>query len=494
MRTAGILLPVSSLPSPYGIGSFGQEAYRFIDFLQAAQQQFWQILPIGPTGYGDSPYQSFSAFAINPYFIDLDTLVEKKLLTAAEIDAESFGKDPAVVDYYKLYQNRYPLLKLAVNRFDTACEAFVHFKAQQADWIEDYALFMALKAEHGMRAFSTWPAALRTRQPAAMAQAKERLAEQIVFWQVVQFLVYEQWASLKAYANAHHVELIGDIPIYVSPDSSDLWANPTLFQVDDEGNLLEVAGCPPDAFSADGQLWGNPLYAWQRHLDTGCAWWVRRMRHASTIYDVVRIDHFRGFESYYAIPAADKTAAGGTWRKGPGMDFVGVLKEKLPGVRIIAEDLGFLTQGVRQLLADSGFPGMKVLQFAFDSREESDYLPHNYTSNSVVYTGTHDNTTTADWEHSTPADDVAMARAYLDITPQDSLARKFIRAALGSVSDTAIIPLQDWLALGAQARINTPSTLGGNWLWRMQTTTCTPTLAQEIAQLTKLYGRGTVEK
>ena len=376
-----------------------------------------------------------------------------------------------------------------MRRFDAGEDAFRDFCAANAFWLDDYALFMALKAENGMRAFSLWPKDVRARRPAALAAARARLAGQVRFWQVVQYLFYEQWAALKAYANAKGVEFIGDIPIYVSPDSSDLWAAPSLFQVDADGALTEVAGCPPDAFAADGQLWGNPLYNWDVHLKTGCAWWIRRLRHASAVYDVVRIDHFRGFESYYAIPARDKTAVNGVWRKGPGTAFIDVIRRKLPDVRIIAEDLGYLTDDVKALLRASGFPGMKVLQFAFDSREESDYLPHNYTQNSVVYTGTHDNTTTADWELSAPAGDVAFARRYLDVEGDADFTRRFIRAALASVSDTAVIPMPDWLGLGAEARINTPSTLGGNWLWRMDPAALTDALAADILALTKLYGR-----
>ena len=487
MRTSGILMPVSSLPSPYGIGSLGAEAYRFVDFLAAAGQRYWQILPIGPTGYGDSPYQSFSAFAANPYFIDLDAL---ELLTHDEIARFDFGPDaPEGIDYGALFRTRFAVLELAVRRFDAGEDAFRDFCAANAFWLDDYALFMALKAENGMRAFSLWPKDVRARRPAALAAARARLAGQVRFWQVVQYLFYEQWAALKAYANAKGVEFIGDIPIYVSPDSSDLWADPSLFQVDADGALTEVAGCPPDAFAADGQLWGNPLYNWDVHLKTGCAWWIRRLRHASAVYDVVRIDHFRGFESYYAIPARDKTAVNGVWRKGPGTAFIDVIRRKLPDVRIIAEDLGYLTDDVKALLRASGFPGMKVLQFAFDSREESDYLPHNYTQNSVVYTGTHDNTTTADWELSAPAGDVAFARRYLDVEGDADFTRRFIRAALASVSDTAVIPMPDWLGLGAEARINTPSTLGGNWLWRMDPAALTDALAADILALTKLYGR-----
>lgn len=490
MRAAGILLPLSSLAGPHGIGTMGAEARRFVDFLQAAGQTYWQMLPIGPTGYGDSPYQSFSAFAANPYFIDLDALEQRGLLTHDEIARFDFGPEaPEGIDYGALFRTRFAVLELAVRRFDAGEDAFRDFCAANAFWLDDYALFMALKAENGMRAFSLWPKDVRARRPAALAAARARLAGQVRFWQVVQYLFYEQWAALKAYANAKGVEFIGDIPIYVSPDSSDLWADPSLFQVDADGALTEVAGCPPDAFAADGQLWGNPLYNWDVHLKTGCAWWIRRLRHASAVYDVVRIDHFRGFESYYAIPARDKTAVNGVWRKGPGTAFIDVIRRKLPDVRIIAEDLGYLTDDVKALLRASGFPGMKVLQFAFDSREESDYLPHNYTQNSVVYTGTHDNTTTADWELSAPAGDVAFARRYLDVEGGADFTRRFIRAALASVSDTAVIPMPDWLGLGAEARINTPSTLGGNWLWRMDPAALTDALAADILALTKLYGR-----
>ena len=481
-RSAGILLAVSSLPSAYGIGSLGREAYRFVDFLAAAGQRWWQILPIGPTGYGDSPYQSFSAFAANPYFIDLDTLAAQGLLTQEELAAAHAGTDPAAVDYETLYSARFPLLRQAAARFSCAQRGFAAFCDASAAWLPDYALFMALKKENGMRSFSQWPAPLRTREAAALAEAKARLGQEVRFWQIVQYWFYCQWAQLKAYANRRGVSILGDIPIYVSPDSSDLWASPALFQVDAAGLPTEVAGCPPDAFSEDGQLWGNPLYAWDAHHADGYAWWVRRLRHACTVYDAVRIDHFRGFESYYAIPAGEKTAVHGVWRKGPGLAFIRALREKLPEAAIIAEDLGYLTPAVRALLAESGFPGMKVLQFAFDSREESDYLPHNYPRNCVVYTGTHDNTTSADWAVSAPAADVAFARRYLALSQRDDFARALVRAALASVADTAIIPLQDWLGLGASARMNTPSTLGGNWLWRVQKAALSPALAGRAPQ------------
>ena len=489
-RSSGVLAHVTSLPSPHGVGTMGRTACEFIDFLADAHQTYWQVLPLGHTGFGDSPYQCFSAAAGNPYLIDMDLLAEYGLLTADEVRSGDFTASPDAADFEQLADTRWPLFRKAYSRVTPEMKAAIaDFTEENREWLPDYALFMALKAENGMRAFSLWPKDVRARRPAALAAARARLAGQVRFWQVVQYLFYEQWAALKAYANAKGVEFIGDIPIYVSPDSSDLWADPSLFQVDADGALTEVAGCPPDAFAADGQLWGNPLYNWDVHLKTGCAWWIRRLRHASAVYDVVRIDHFRGFESYYAIPARDKTAVNGVWRKGPGTAFIDVIRRKLPDVRIIAEDLGYLTDDVKALLRASGFPGMKVLQFAFDSREESDYLPHNYTQNSVVYTGTHDNTTTADWELSAPAGDVAFARRYLDVEGDADFTRRFIRAALASVSVTAVIPMPDWLGLGAEARINTPSTLGGNWLWRMDPAALTDALAADILALTKLYGR-----
>lgn len=486
MRTCGILMPVSSLPSAHGIGTFGAAARDFVDFLQKANQRRWQLLPIGATGYGDSPYQSFSAFAFNPYFIDLDILCADGLLTQEEIEATDMGSDAHKTDYGKLFDNRFPLLKKAAARFEKT-QSYADFEAENAMWLYDYALFMALKEENGFAAFSLWSDDIRTRRPHAIEAAQKRLAEETEFWKIVQYLCAAQWKALKAYANERGVQIIGDIPIYVSPDSSDLWANPQLFQLDKNGNLSEVAGCPPDGFSADGQLWGNPLYNWALHAETGYAWWINRLKHAKSVYDIVRIDHFRGFAGYYAIPAGSDTAINGRWRQGPGVPFIEAVRQKLPDIKIIAEDLGFLTDDVRSLLKHSGFPGMKVLQFAFDSREESDYLPHNYTRNCIVYTGTHDNTTTADWQLSAPQDDVANAMEYLGA--HGSFTKCMIRAALASVADTAIIPMQDWLELGADARMNTPGTVSGNWQWRTTAEAFTDELAKEIARMTGLYGR-----
>ncbi len=488
-RGAGILLPISALPSPHGIGSLGKEAFAFVDFLYKAKQSYWQILPVGPTGYGDSPYQSFSAFAASHYYVDLSLLQKAGLLTKREIEAADFGANADCVDYYKLYQNRKPLLQKAVSRFEPDDASFLRFKEEQEHWLYEYALFMALKSENDMCALSEWSEELRQREEGAMRRAKVRLAGEIHFWQVVQFWFFEQWMQLKEYANERGISIIGDMPIYVSPDSAELWARPEWFQVDENGCPTEVAGCPPDAFSADGQLWGNPLYDWEYHKKEGYRFWQNRLRHALSLFDVVRIDHFRGFSGYYAILAEAETARKGRWCEGPGTGFIDAMKENIPNMNIIAEDLGFLTEDVYALLRHSGFPGTKVLQFAFDAREDSDYLPHNYTRNCVVYTGTHDNTTTADWFRSAPKADVAFCKRYLNLAKEQDGTRGLVCAALASVGDLCIVPMADWLGLGKKARINTPSTLGGNWQWRTTKEDFSARLAKELAELTAVYGR-----
>ena len=489
MRSAGILMPVSALPSPSGIGTMGKGARAFVDFLARSGQKWWQILPVGPTSYGDSPYQSFSGFAGNPYFIDPEELEERGLLAREEWAGLDFGDHPGRVDYGKLYRNRFGMLKKACGRFDFGDWDYQGFCYRCGWWLDDYALFMAVKAAHGMVSLSEWEDCFRLREPAALEEFRKGHAGEIDFWKFVQYQFWRQWRDLKGYASAAGVGILGDLPIYVSADSAEVWAQPELFLLDGQLRPLEVAGCPPDAFAEGGQLWGNPLYRWERHRETGFGWWVSRMRAAAQAYDAVRIDHFRGFESFYAIPAGNKDARNGVWRKGPGMELISELGRQLPGLRIVAEDLGFLTPEVRQLLADSGFPGMKVLQFAFDSSGGSDYLPHRYERNSVVYTGTHDNTTAAGWEEEAPAADVAFAREYLGVGEAESLPEAMIRAALGSVCDLAVIPLQDYLGLGAGARCNTPSTLGGNWVWRAEESALTEELAERIRRLTWIYGR-----
>lgn len=486
MRASGILMPVFSLPGPYGIGTLGHEAYRFVDFLAEAKQTFWQILPIGPTGYGDSPYQSFSAFAGNPYFIDFGLLAQQGLLTEEELPpAEEVGP----IQYGALYNQRPLILARAAQRLLAApSPAYQRFCEEQASWLEDYALFMAIKEEQGQAGLADWPDDLRCRQPDAIAAAQARLADRCDYYKAVQFFFYHQWGALKAYANRKGIRLIGDIPIYVSPDSSDLWTRPELFQTDGQVHLTRVAGCPPDSFAADGQLWGNPLYDWPRHAAQDFAWWKRRMRHATSIYDLVRIDHFRGFESYFSIPAGNTTAHGGEWVKGPGLAFIDAMHQAVGRDAVIAEDLGYLTDEVKALLAASGCPGMKIMQFAFDSREPGNYLPHTYTAHSVVYTGTHDNVTTEGWQQSASSEDVAYACRYLRCEPA-GLTEAMICACLASVSELAVIPMADWLHLGAAARINTPSTQSGNWLWRLDGAALTADLAAHIAGLTQLYER-----
>lgn len=491
MRASGILLPVFSLWSPYGIGSFSESAYEFVDWLAKAGQSYWQILPLGPTGYGDSPYQSFSTFAGNPYFIDLDRLIRAGLLTADEC-IRDWGEQPDQVDYGKIYEHRLTVLRKAYER--SGCQkdrAFLQFCEEQQEWLADYSLYMAVKDYFGGTAWNEWEEDIRRYQSQAVAYYRDELGNESGFYQYLQYLFWEQWGKLKAYANKKGIRIIGDIPIYVAFDSADTWANPKMFQFNERNEPIAVAGCPPDGFSADGQLWGNPLYNWQYHERTGFEWWIRRMAHCFKLYDVVRVDHFRGFDEYYSIPYGSGDASGGTWKQGVGMKLFRSLKEKLGNVLVIAEDLGYVTDRVRKLVDDTGYPGMKVLEFAFDSREASDYLPHNYTRNNVVYTGTHDNQTIVGWYQELTPEDRRMAMDYLNLygREEDQLHLEFVRAALASVADTAVIPVQDYLGLGAEARINTPSTLGGNWLFRLKEGQLTNQQAQQIYELNRIYGR-----
>jgi len=490
-RSAGILLPISSLPSKYGIGCFDKAAYAFVDFLKDAGQSYWQILPLGPTSYGDSPYQSFSTFAGNPYFISLDALCEEHLLTQKECEAAALP-DTDSIDYSGLYETRYELLRKAYNRMEND-NAVLEFTASQP-WVEDYALFMALKDYFGGVSWDNWTEDIRLRKEDALKQWKERLAEEIGFYQFLQYQFFRQWNKLKAYANANGIRIIGDIPIYVAFDSADAWANPELFQLDEIGLPKAVAGCPPDGFAADGQLWGNPLYDWEYHKKTSFKWWIERLRQCFAMYDVVRIDHFRGFDEYYAIPYGDKTAKNGHWEKGPGMELFRAMESALGKREVIAEDLGFMTDSVRQLVKDSGFPNMKVLEFAFDSRDtgsRNDYLPHNYDENCVAYTGTHDNQTIAAWFQTITDEERSMAREYLcdAYTPEENLHRVFISLIMRSRAKLCIIPMQDWLGLDDRSRINVPSTVGTNWKWRLLQHELTKPLQEEISKATQLYGR-----
>ena len=491
MRGAGILLPITALPSPWGVGAMGQSAREFADFLQRAGQTHWQILPICPTGYGDSPYQSFSSFAGNPYLIDLDDLCRDGLLRPEDYQTLSWGDDPLRVDYALLYRQRFGVLRKAVSRLLQSGDAgFGRFCRGESEWLEDYVLFMALKDRCGGKPWKDWPEELRRREEKALAEARRELAPELDFWRGVQYLFYRQWKALKAYVNSRGVLLIGDLPIYVSADSADVWASPGQFQLDGELAPTEVSGCPPDGFAEDGQLWGNPLFDWDFMKRDGYRWWFRRLRFQFRIYDVLRIDHFRGFDAYYAIPAGEDTARNGRWRPGPGIDFFRCLEKALGRQEIIAEDLGFMTPSVKKLLEESGYPGMKVLEFAFDSRDTgSGYLPHTYPRRCVVYTGTHDNDTIQGWMATAPKADVAKARAYLRLTAREGYHWGMMRGAWESVADLAVMQMQDLLGLGSEGRMNTPSTLGGNWTWRCPAGAFTPQLAKKLRREMELYGR-----
>ncbi len=490
MRRSGILLPVSSIPSEYGIGAFSKEAYEFVDFLEKAGQKLWQILPLGPTGYGDSPYQSFSTFAGNPYFIDLEAFIERGWLSEEECQAEDFGGSKAYVDYEKIYFNKNKLLRKAYeNSGISSCQEFKQFCQENAYWLDDFSLYMAIKETMEGKSWIEWEKNAKTRDPQTMEKYRKELAGEMEYYSFLQYFFSMQWGELKAYANKKGIQIVGDIPIYVALDGADAWANPELFQLDEDCTPLAVAGCPPDAFSATGQLWGNPLYRWDYHKETGYDWWMKRIAYCYKLYDIVRIDHFRGFEAYYSIPYGDKTAENGHWEKGPDYDFFRVMKEKLGKKAVIAEDLGFLTKEVYKMVAKTRYPGMKVLQFAFEGGKDSEYLPHNYEKNCVVYTGTHDNQTNVGWVEELSRKDKAFVKKYLHVKKYSDIPGALVHAAMASVADTAIIPIQDWLELGAEARMNMPSTLGNNWKWRLVKGQLTDELAERIREMTETYFR-----
>ena len=489
-RSSGILMHISSLPSKYGIGTMGREAYRFADFLKAAGQKYWQLLPMGPTSYGDSPYQSFSTFAGNPYFIDLELLAEDGLLDTAELDAINWGIEPRYVDYGKVYESRFRVLRTAYERgYERDREAVEAFVRENA-WLPNYTLYMAVKKHFDMKSWLDWPDEdIRVRKPEAVAAYTEKLQDDIRFFTYLQYLFYQQWNALREYIHSLGIKIIGDLPIYVAMDSADVWAEPEFFQLG-EGNVpTEVSGVPPDYFSADGQLWGNPLYDYDKMRSDGFGWWIRRVEGASHLFDVIRIDHFRGFESYWAVPYGAKTARDGRWRKGPGMALVGVLTSWFQGLELIAEDLGFLTPEVHQLLTESGLPGMKVLEFAFDAREPSNYLPHTYERNCVCYVGTHDNETVMQWKEQADPADITYARDYLGLSSAEGFNWGVIRGGMSSVADTFVTQMQDYLGLGAEGRMNTPGTSGCNWQWRMLSGEASAALAKKIFRYTKMYGR-----
>lgn len=492
MRSSGVLMHISSLSAPYGIGTMGQQAREFVDFLQKSGQHYWQILPICPTGYGDSPYQTFSTFAGNPYFIDLDTLHIQGLLEQSEYETVYWGDTAESVDFGVLYENRYPVLRKAAKRFlEHEPASYEAFCKEQSFWLDDYALFMTLKNVHHGKAWQEWPDSFKNREEAALLQANVQYADEIAFWKVLQYLFYEQWNSLREYANERGISIIGDLPIYVALDSADVWANPEEFQLKEDKMPIEVAGCPPDGFSAIGQIWGNPLYDWERMEQEGFRWWIKRISYLTKVYNVLRIDHFRGFDSYFAIPYGADTAAGGHWCKGPGMKLFNAVEKQIGLQKIIAEDLGFLTDSVKQLLADSGFPGMKVLQFAFDSRDANsiEYFPHRYTTHCVAYVGTHDNDTVQGWIRAISEEDAELAKRYLPLTEPSQYHWEMMAALFKSVAELTIVQAQDLLGLGSEARMNTPSTSEGNWQWRARSGVFDDALAEKLKSYMELFGR-----
>ncbi len=497
-RAGGILLHPTSLPSPYGIGDLGEQSYRFVDWLAGTGCKLWQILPLGPTGYGDSPYQCFSAFAGNHYLISPDELIQDGLLTHEDVaDAPAFPASRA--DFSLLIPWKLNLLLKAFSRLPSMPkdfrDGFDYFCAQNASWLNDYALFMALKDSHGGNAWNTWDKSLRTRKQSALDTARKELSNDIHRHSFYQYLFFRQWKSLRTYANNKGIKIIGDAPIFVAYDSADVWSHPELFFLDETGNPTVVAGVPPDGFSATGQLWGNPLYRWDVHKESGYAWWLERLKFALKTIDILRLDHFRGFAGYYEIPAADKTAEHGHWVPGPGSDFFRTIDSKLSdgaataeiSLPIIAEDLGLVTPDVIALLEEFQLPGMKVLQFGF-SGPDNPFLPHNYVENCVAYTGTHDNDTARGWFESTTEHERSFALKYLN-TIHDTFVWDLIRAVWASVAVIAVTPMQDLLNLGGEARMNFPSKLGGNWEWRMNEGDLSESLAERLKELNWLYSR-----
>lgn len=490
MRTSGILMHISSLWGDTGIGTMGKSAYEFVDFLKKSGQSYWQILPLCPTSYGDSPYQSFSTFAGNPYFIDFELLEEDGYLTEKDYSQFDWGKNPEKIDYEKIYENRIKVFQKVYSRFSLAPEAdFDEFCQENEYWLNDYALYMALKNDNCDKPWYEWCTELKKRDAESIAESESGFSADISFHKMIQYFFFKQWNNLKKYANENGIKIIGDIPIYVAADSADVWANPQNFLLDENCNPVDVAGCPPDAFSKDGQLWGNPLYDWEYMKSNGYKWWKQRINHLCNICDVVRIDHFRGFESFYCIPFGSPNARIGEWRKGPDIDFFREIESSLGKKEIIAEDLGFLTPEVKKMLKKSKYPGMKILQFAFDTDEDNDYMLHNFTKNSVAYTGTHDNDTIIGYMKHASRKTKKRAKEYLRLSRREGYNWGMMKAVWSSNSDTAIVTMQDLLGLGSEARMNTPSTTENNWQWRATADCIDDELAEKIRYYTELYKR-----
>lgn len=491
MRKSGILMHISSLPSQYGIGKMGKSAYDFVDYLVNAGVKCWQILPLSPTSYGDSPYQSFSVYAGNPYFIDFETLKREGLIKKSDYEEIKWQDNERQVNYSLIYENCFKVLRQAYKTYRRDISKRYHdFVEKNKSWLDDYALFMALKFKNGGKPWYEWDKKLAARDKDALEKAADELSRETEFFKFIQYKFFRQWANLKKYANDKGIEIIGDMPIYVSYDSVEAWATPELFQFDKNKKPQAVAGCPPDDFAATGQLWGNPLYDWEYHKKTGYKWWIERLKFSASVYDIVRIDHFRGFESYYSIPYGNKTAEKGEWKKGPGAELFKTAEKELGKLNIIAEDLGFITDDVRQMLDAVGYPGMKVLQFAFGEGGESEHLPHNFTtSNCIAYTGTHDNDTLKGWIASQSSDTIKYCMAYINTKKKKDIPKGIIRAAWGSVAEIAVAQMQDFLNSDASCRMNTPSTLGCNWQFRTHESDFTDKMAKRILKLNKMYNR-----
>lgn len=489
-RGAGILLPVASLPSRYGIGTFGAAAYDFVDLLAELKQKYWQVLPFGPTGYGDSPYQVFSAFAGNPYYIDLDILVEEKLLTQKEIERYDWGKKKDDIAYDVIFRSRFPVLEKAFRRFDCENTEYQTFCKEQETWLDGYSFYMALKTFSGNREWLSWEPGLRDRDSKILAEYRQKLAKEIAFWKFCQFQFFRQWNRLHTYAGQKGIRIIGDIPLYVALDSADVWENRELFQLKEDGTPEFVAGCPPDAFSDDGQKWGNPLYDWAKMEADGFNWWRQRIRASAAFYDIIRFDHFIGAVRYYRVPAGDENARRGHWRKGPGKKLTDAITQEIGEGRMIVEDLGVSVPGVKQLVQKTGWPGMKILQFAFDGNPEHEYLPHNYpNANMVVYGGTHDNETLAGYFESFREKDLTFLYRYLNISSKEEIPDALIRLAYASIADVVIFQMQDLLKLGNETRMNLPSTIGTNWRWRLGSRKLSRSRKNWLKTLVMIYRR-----
>lgn len=490
-RSAGILLPISSLPSNYGIGTFGKAAYDFVNSLVDAEQTYWQVLPIGPTSFGDSPYQSFSAFAGNPYFIDLDYLIKEGLLTKSDVTSKAWGEDESDIDYATIFNSRFEVLKIAFkNSKHQNKKEYITFCEDNTYWLEDYSFYMALKGDFDNQSWTEWDEDIKFREAAAIHKYQEKLKEEIEFWKFCQFKFYEQWTELKKYANKNGVQIIGDIPLYVSMDSADVWVHGRLFELDERKNPINVAGVPPDCFSETGQRWGNPLYDWDTMEKDDFSWWRERMKANATLYDVIRIDHFIGVVRYYKIPSECPTAMEGVWEKGPGRKLTDAIVESIGDAKIIAEDLGLVVQSVVDLMQETGWPGMKIMQFAFDGVNTNNNLPHTYqNTNMLVYGGTHDNETLVGFFEEKTEKEMKYTYQYLNVTKKEEVPSAIIRAAYASVADCAIMQMQDILELDNSARMNLPSSVGQNWRWRLTEGQFTKKHIVQLKELAEVYGR-----